>query len=263
MVGSVSTFEAALSATQSGAEATLKSAGGVTRELRKARVAAAGGQVRELRRALDAAAGMATELAAALNDGRASFDIDETAYMASGEYAKELLATAAEQGVAMFEEDERLLCYPSLIRVVPGDGVIEVDRRRERRLRPSVVVGLLAAAQQRPPRFRAEPFLESLARGYELVIAQAGSRPDAVTRLTDIWAVLTLLPGQGKDYTRPEFARDLYLLDQSGVQRTKGDRGLRWHASSGTRMAGVLTTVARTGQQQRYWGVSFTAPEPQ
>jgi hypothetical protein len=25
----------------------------------------------------------------------------------------------------------------------------------------------------------------------------------------------------------------------------------------------VLTTVARTGQQQRYWGVSFTALAPQ
>jgi hypothetical protein len=37
---------------------------------------------------------------------------------------------------------------------------------------------------------------------------------------------------------------------------------LRWHASSGTRSAGVLTTVARTGQQQRYWGVSFSAGAP-
>jgi hypothetical protein len=125
------------------------------------------------------------------------------------------------------------------------------------------VVALLAAAQQRPPRFRAEQFLESLAGGYELVIARAGKNPDAVARLTDIWTALTLLPGQAKDYTRPEFARDLYLLDQSGVQQTREGRTLRWHASSGTRNAGVLTTVARTGQQQRYWGVSFTALVPQ
>ena len=87
-------------------------------------------------------------------------------------------------------------------------------------------------------------------------------KPDAVARLADIWAVLTLRPGQGKDYTRPEFARDLYLLDQSGAAQTKSGRALRWHASSGTRTAGLLTTVARTGQQQRYWGISFTSPEP-
>ena len=130
------------------------------------------------------------------------------------------------------------------MRVVPGDSVVEIDRRRERRLRPSVLIGLLAAAQQRPPKFRAGQFLESLASGYELVVARAGKRPDAVVRLTE--------------YTRPEFARDLYLLDQDGVRQTKGGRLLRWHASSGTRTAGVLTTVARTGQQQRYWGLSFT-----
>jgi hypothetical protein len=64
--------------------------------------------VRELRRALDAAAGLADELAATVKDLRASFDIGETAYMASGDYAKELLAMAADRGVAMFEEDERL-----------------------------------------------------------------------------------------------------------------------------------------------------------
>jgi hypothetical protein len=251
-------LESALSATQEGAEAALKAAATVTRELRKAKAAAQGGQVRELRRALSAAESLADELSAAVTQVRASCQVDEEAYLASGEYAKELLATAAERGVAMFEEDERLLCYPSLVRVVAGDSVIEIDRRRERRLRPSVVIGLLAAAQQRPPRFRPEPFLESLASGYQLVVARAGSRPDAVARLTDIWAALTLLPGQGKDYTRPEFARDLYLLDQSGVHQTRGGRMLRWHASSGTRTAGMLTTVARTGQQQRYWGVSFT-----
>src|SRR5262249_56730316 len=149
------------------------------------------------------------------------------------------------------------------LRGVAGDSVCEIDRGRERRLRPSVLIGLLAATQQRPPKCRAGQFLESLATSYELIVARAGKRPDAVVRLTDIWSVLTLLPGQAKEYTRPEFARDLYLLDLDGVRRTKDGRILRWHASSGTRTAGVLTTVARTGQQQRYWGVSFTGGAPQ
>jgi len=261
-VESAGRFESALSAAQGGAEAALKSAAGLTRELRKAKAAAASGQVREFRRALDAAAGLADGLAAAVQEARESFDIEETAYLTSGDYAKELLAMAAERGVAMFEEDDRLLCYPSIVRVVPGDSVVEIDRRRERRLRPSVLIGLLAAAQQRPPRFRAEQFLESLARGYELVVGNEAKKRDAVVRLVDIWSVLTLLPGQGKEYTRPEFARDLYLLDQSGGRQTKDGRTLRWHASTGTRSAGVLTTVARTGQQQRYWGVSFADRGP-
>jgi hypothetical protein len=252
-------LEQALARTEELADATLRRAGAVMRELKKAKTAAATGQVRELRRALAAAAEMAGQLEAATADAQASYAVDETAYLSSGDYAKELLAAAAGRGLAMFEEDERLLCYPSLVRIVPGDAAVEIDRKRERRLRPSVLVDRLAAVQQRPPRFRAEPFLESLLAAYELVVGREGKRPDAVVRLDAVWGVLTLLPGQAKDYTKPEFARDLYLLDQSGVVGTRSGRTLRWHASSGTRGSGVLTTVARTGQQQRYWGVSFTA----
>jgi hypothetical protein len=258
MVESETRFEEALAIAQVGAENALKSAGGLTRELRKARTASASGQVRELRRALDAAAGIADELAQRLKDLRASYDFDESSYMASGEYAKELLALASERGLAMFEEDERLLCYPSLIRVLPSDSAVAIDRRRERRLRPSVLIGLLGAAQQRPPKFRAEQFMQSLVDAYDLAVARAGKKPDAVVRLIDIWSVLTLLPGQAKEYTKPEFARDLYLLDQSGCRQAKDGRAMRLHASSGTRTPGTLTTVARTGQQQLYWGVSFT-----
>lgn len=256
---SETSFEAALSLTQDEAEAALKSAGTVTRELRKARAAAASGQVRDLRRALEAAVGLAGELSASAQRARDSFDIDEAAYLASGEYAKELLAMAADRGVGLYEDDERLLCYPSIVRVIPGDAVVEIDRKRERRLRPSVLLSLLASVQQRPAKFRAEQLLESLAEAYDLVVAREGKKPDAVIRLIDIWDVLTLLPGQAREYTRQEFARDLYLLDQSGASRTKNGRVLRWHASSGTRSSGVLVTVARSGQQQRYWGVSFAA----
>lgn len=255
-------MESALAAVQSGTEAALKAAAGLTGQLRKARGAAASGQVRDLRRALDAAAAQAASLAATARDLQAQYDFDESAFLSSGGYAKELLAVAAERGVAMFEEDERLLCYPSIVRLLPGETAVEIDRRRERRLRPSVLVGLLAAGQAKPPKFRPEPFLESLAEGYDLLVARSEKKPDAVVRLSDIWSVLTLLPGQGKEYTRPEFARDLYLLDQHQLRHTKDGRTLRWHASSGTRGGGVLSTVARTGQQQVYWGVSFTRQVP-
>jgi hypothetical protein len=73
-----------------------------------------------------------------------------------------------------------------------------------------------------------------------------------------VYAVLTLLPGQSRDYTKQEFARDLYLLDQtSSITVGTTGRRLRWAASTGTKQAGVLTTVARAGQQQRYWGIAF------
>ncbi len=250
-------LEAALAETEQQVDAALKATAALTRELKKAKHGAARGQLRDLRRALSAATGLAGHAARATESTAASFDMDEEEHMASGSYAKELLEMAAEQDVAIYEADDRLLCYPSLIKMLPSDAAVDIDRRREKRLRPSVLVGLLAAAQARPPRFRPEPFLDSLASAYDLVRSREQQRDGSVVRLVDVWAVLTLLPGQQRDYTRPEFARDLYLLDSSGVTTVKSGRQLRWHASSGTRSSGTLTTVAQTGQQQLYWGISF------
>jgi len=251
-------LESALAATEEQVDAALKATAAVSRELKKAKTGAERGQLRDLRRALGAASILAEDAAKAATNAGTSFGFDEQAHLESGSYAKELLEAAATQGVAMFEADERLLCYPSLIKVLPGDAAVEIDRRREKRLRPSVLVGLLATTQARPPRFRPEPFLESLESGYDLVRSQKQQRDGAVVRLVDVWGVLTLLPGQARDYTKAEFARDLYLLDSSGVATARSGRVLGWHASSGTRGSGTLATVAKTGQQQLYWGISFT-----
>ena len=256
-------LEGALAAAEAEIEAAARSVGSLSRELKRARAAAVVGQVRELRRALDAAADQARAVADQVAAGAASYDVDEGELLRSGAYTKELLAAAEGAGVSMHEDDDRLLCYPSIVRVLPGDQALEVDRKRLRGIRPSVVVAQLGRAQQAGPRFKPAPFLASLASGYDLVVARQGAAPGVVVRLVDVYAVLTLLPGQTRDYTRAEFARDLYLLDQSGEERTGSDgRRLRWAASSGTRQAGVLTTVARSGQQQRYWGIAFESPAP-
>ncbi len=250
-------LEETLAGVEERVDEALSSVAGVTRELKRAKTGAGRGQVRELRRALEAAALRVREAAGLTTGAAESFDFDEREHLASGGYVQELLAEAAARDVAMFEADGQLLCYPSLIKVVASEAAVEVDRRRERRLRPSVLVALLGAAQARPPRFRPEPFLESLASGYDLVRSREGARPGSVVRLVDIWGVLTLLPNAQRDYARPEFARDLYLLDSSGVHTTRSGRVAGWHASTGTRATGTLTTVARSGQQQLYWGISF------
>ena len=251
-------LEAALAATEERVDDALRATSAAARELKKAKTGASRGQLRDLRRALSGAAVLAADAARAAEGASASFGIDERAHLASGSFAQELLAAAAAQDVSMVAADERLLCYPSVIKVLPGDAAVEIDRRREKRLRPSVLVGLLAATQARPPRFQPQPFLESLAQGYDLVRSQGQQRDGAVVRLVDVWGVLTLLPGLQRDYSRPEFARDLYLLDSSAVATTRSGRVLRWHASSGTRGSGNLLTVAQTGQQQLYWGISLT-----
>ncbi|MBV8997363.1 MAG: hypothetical protein JO287_27535 [Pseudonocardiales bacterium] len=249
-------LEGALARVERALEASSKAVAALARELKRARAAAASGQVRELRRALDAGQAMAGDVVARVGAAATAYDVDDVDLLASGAYAKELLAAAEAAGVAMFAEDDRLLCYPSIVRVLGGDLALEIDRKRARGIRPSVVVAQLARAQRAGPRFKPAPFLASLVGAYDLVVAGQGKPPGAVVRLLDVYNALTLLPGQSRDYTRAEFARDLYLLDQSGETAAPGGRRLRWAASSGTRQAGVLTTVAMSGQRQRYWGIA-------
>jgi hypothetical protein len=251
-------LEAALERVEADLESASRAVASLARELKRARTAVSAGQVRDLRRALDTATALAAEVADQVRAAARGYDIDEAELLASGAYAKELLAVAAEKGLAVFEEDDRLLCYPSIVRVLPSDLALEIDRRKARGLRPSVVAEQLRQAQQAGPRFKAEPFLSSLLAAYDLVVARQGKTGGAVVRVLDVYGVLTLLPGQSRDYTKPEFARDLYLLDQSGVTTIGSPpRRLRWAASTGTRQSGVLTTVAKSGQQQRYWGIAF------
>ena len=70
-----------------------------------------------------------------------------------------------------FESDERILCYPAIVQVSAADATVVVDKKKDRRIRPSVVVRHLAALQQRPPKFKPEAFIETLAAAYDYVVA--------------------------------------------------------------------------------------------
>lgn len=48
-----------------------------------------------------------------------------TELLESGAYTKELLAQVSRAGLSMFEKDGRLLSYPSLVRLLPGDAALE------------------------------------------------------------------------------------------------------------------------------------------
>ena len=254
------TMEGALAAAERAVDGALKSASATLGTLKKALAAARTGQIRELRKSLAAANASVEALVSQTTRVAGDFTFDEQAYLASGAYTKELLAAAEASGVSMFEEDQQLLCYPSLVRVVSADAAVEIDKTKERRLRPSVLVSQLARNQERAPKFKPEAFIDSIRSAYDLLVAAGNKKADGVVRLVEIWTALTMLPGQGSKYSKQEFARDLYLLDQTGVTCTPRDpRQLHLSASTGTKGAGMLVTVSRTGQQQRYWGVSFTA----
>jgi hypothetical protein len=246
-------LEQALGDLEAHAESTVKALTAAAKAAKRVKSAAASGLLRDIAQGIDAAARLADEAAGAAADLRSRWSFDAQGHLASGDYTKELLASAADAGLQIFELDERLLCYPSIVSVSPSDVTVVIDKKKDRRLRPSVVIGHLAAIQQRPPKFKPEPFLEALAKAYDLVAPRSG----ATVKLVDVYAALTLLPGSGRDYTKPEFGRDLYLLDQSGITTTKDGREMSLPASALTRSSGVLTTVAKGGQVKVYAGLSF------
>jgi hypothetical protein len=250
------TLEDALATVERDAEAALRALTAAAKEAKRLKAAAATGQLRDVQQAIEAVDRLAGAAAGTATELRSGWHFDVAGYLESGEYTKELLAAAADGGVRAVESDQRILCYPSIVQVSASDATVVIDKKKERRIRPSVLVRHLADLHDRPPKFKPEAFLETLASAYGLVAIRAG----AVAKLSDVYSVLTLLPGAGRDYTKPEFARDLYLLDQSGATVAKDGRVMSLPASALTRGSGVFTTVTKSGRVKVYAGISFSEP---
>lgn len=255
-------LEQALAKTEAEADSACKSATAVLRTLKKFRAAAQTGNLRELPKLIETAGQAITELQQQLSKAKTSWDFDEDTYLSNGAFVAELLATAKQLGVSMYERDDRLYCYPTLIRVLPNDRAVVIDKARERRLRPSVLVYHLQDLQNRPVRFKSEAFLESLYDAYTTAVKTRDKErrgTSAVVPLVEIYNLLTMLPGQAKEYSRQEFARDLYLLDQSGVTTIRNGAAISFHAARGNEAPSkVVPIVTKSGQAKAYYGISFT-----
>lgn len=255
-------LEEALAKTEAEADTACKAATAALRSLKKFRAAAQGGNLRDLQKALEVAEQALADLKRQFTTAKAGWDFDEETYLSNGTFVSEVLATAKRTGVHIYERDDRLYCYPSLIRVLPNDRAVVIDKTRERRLRPSVLVQHLQELQNKPVRFKSEAFLESLHDAYSTAVKTRGKeRHDtaAIVPLVEIYNLLTLLPGQAKEYSRQEFARDLYLLDQSGVVAVRSGATVSFHAARGNEAASkIISIVTKTGQAKAYYGISFT-----
>jgi hypothetical protein len=250
-------LEAALTQFERDAAGAVRSLTVALRDAKKLQAAAAQGQLRDLRTGIENTIKLADQASVAAQDLRSAWTFDEAEHFSSGGYLKEVLALGEQEGLAAFESDERMLSYPVVVRVSPTDSTVLIDKVKERRVRPSLLVRTLRTLQDRPPRFKAGAFLEALAAAYDLTVAQAAGRAGSTAKLVDVYAVLTLMPGAARDYSKQEFARDLYLLDLSGEVLTKNGRTLSLPASALTRSSGVLATVTRSGQAKVYAGISF------
>ena len=262
-------FEQAFGNTEEAAGSALEAATSLVKLARQLQKAAREGNIASIRRIqkrLDAeleAAGRAVTGAAR---SWSYADEEEERHLEDG-YRAELRRVASERGVQIHERDGRLIVHPSIVHVLSRERAVRVDRKKISSIRPSHLADLLRAAQSRKSRFRPERFLESLHDVYSELVREDFSHrakpngPGRVVPLDRIYRLLTSLPGSGRDYTRTDFARDLYMLETSGATTTRKGATVSFPASTGTRgVKGLFIFVGPDGRDVQYYGVRFADP---
>lgn len=145
-------LEQALAETEVDIEAALKAATGVVSTLKKLRKAAQLGNLRDMQTALNNSEQGINRLVEAFDQAKTGWDFDEETYFATDSFFTEIRGTAAQNDLRIFEQDDRLFCYPVLVRALPGDRAVMIDKRRERRLRPTVLTGVHGRSLPGPAR---------------------------------------------------------------------------------------------------------------
>jgi hypothetical protein len=259
-------LEEVLAKTEADAEVTLKAASSVAGALRKLRTAAREGNLRNIDASFETAENAIATLRQQFSNTKEGWDFNGEAYFANSLYASELIEAGREVGLRIFERDGQLFCYPALIRVSPGDRAVLIDKKRERRIRPSLLATRLKNLQQKPPSFKADSFLESLFKAYLKAMAISHNMKALQEEtigpsifLVDIYELLTLLPGQAREYSRQEFAHDIYLLHRSGKTCTRSGAEIGFSLFTGRGKASkVLTAIDEAGERKPYYAIYFT-----
>lgn len=182
---------------------------------------------------------------------------EERDYLAN-DYVKELQDEASRAGLKIYERDSNLLAFPSVVKLMPSELAVRIDKKRIPTIRPGYLVRLLLANQKKKPRQSADKFIECLYETYKIITA--GDRAFPVVKLSQVYRMLTLLPGSKNDYTKSDFALDLFTLDRSGLGSTSSGAMISLPASTGTRGGGgdLFTFVAPDGEVKTYFGLRFT-----
>jgi hypothetical protein len=171
-------------------------------------------------------------------------------------YAGEVIDAAKTEGLQIQQRDEGLVVFPSILRILPSERVVKINRKKVQAVRPSRLVKTLRAIQSRKPKATPEHLLEVLHRAYRLIV---GNEYGKTVTLVGIYDALTLLPGSTANYDRTDFVRDLFLLDRSGVTRTKSGATYSLPASTGTKGAkSTYSFVAPDGETVSYYGIRFS-----
>ncbi len=185
------------------------------------------------------------------------------------QFAPLLISTAREMGFNIYEKDGNLVCPPLIVKILPAQRAVNVNRRKVSQVRPTYLVDVLQKARNKNARHSPNQFLVSLYRIYNILrksenpsFISSGGGP--VYQLNTIYNLMTALPGISRSYDRSDFARDLYILDSKGPQVTRNGARVSFPSSTGTRhraKSQLFTFINKDGSSVEYYGIRFSQPE--
>ena len=255
-------FEQGFADTESAAATTAKSAAEVAKSARALERAAKTGSINAIRKAqgeLEAAVRVLTQEVANAVDAWPFQPDDEEAYLRE-HFAGELRQIAAAQNLDIHQRDEQLIAHPSIVRVLSDRRAVRIDRKQVSAIRPTYLAALLRANQQKPARFNGRNFIESLYTAYTMLVGGQSPlrRPEGGLSppipLARIYELLTVMPGASREYSRTDFARDLYRLDMEGPKATRSGAELHFHSGRQSN----ISFVAPDGHLLTYHNVAFS-----
>ena len=260
-------LEQACSETEETAEAARKSAGSVVSQARALVKAARTGNIAGIRRCQEklneALAALQQEV---LNASSCwPFSEQEEHELFVDRFADALKATATAKGLKIHERDGNLISYPSIVRILPAERAVRVDRKKVSNVRPSHLVDILLANQKKSSGFSSQRFLESLYAVYADILSETPSDllptgGGRVVPLARIYKLMTALPGSAREYDRSDFARDLYVLESSGPRSTRNGATVSFPSSTGARRrsSDLFFFIGPNGDNVEYYGIRFS-----
>ena len=221
-------LEQAFGAVEDSANGVTKSARAVASQATALAKAAKSGNIVALKRSQERLGEALTALEEGVQASTSCWPYSEDEELAALErgFQQELEAAAAGLGLNIYEQDKRLVSWPSVLRILPAERAVRIDRKKVTTIRPSFLASLLLKNQNKSSSFSSQRFLESLytvyteiRRGTSSITISPGSSD--VVRLLKVYKLMTALPGAARDYDRSDFARDLYALESQGPRQTR------------------------------------------
>jgi hypothetical protein len=228
--------------------------------------AAQQGSMGEIGKAIEQGQTRAAAVGERLAQAATHIGFDHAGYLASDAYVDELKEAAKEAGLALVDRDGRLSAFPLLLKIEPKSLAVRVNRKADRRVRPSFLVAQLKSAQDRASGFKLADFLKALFGAYQRLSREFGAGYDSsspglgpVVPLLAVYDMLTLMPGAAREYPIEEFGRDLLLLDRSPDLVTASGHGFRLPASTGSKSTKRIAVYDEHGAEHVYAGLQFMA----